>query len=164
MAVKLKTKFNAKGVPVVSSKSHVHGAVEDIAAIEEEIAKLTGGLEAQMTALKTAVDKWVIKNYEPSTGYDNEVVSLTHVQSHTRRWNAEKLEELVPRGIFKNLVTVTVVPAKIDEYVRAKKLKREDIEAAYEETENKPYVKWTPKKQANADRAEAEASSLADKL
>jgi len=161
---KLKTKFNAKGVPVVSSKSHVHDAVEDIAALEEEIAKLTGPLEAQMTLLKEAVDKYVIKNYEPSSGYENDAVSLTHVQGHTRRWNAEKLEELVPRGIFKNLVTIAVVPAKIDEYVRAKKIKREDIEAAYEETPNKPYVRWTPKKLDTTERAASEASSLADKL
>lgn len=151
-------------MPVVSSKSAVHGAVEDIAALEEEIAKLTGPLEAQMTLLKTAVDAYVIKNYDPSSGYENDVMSITHVQGHTRRWNAEKLEKLVPRGVFKNLVTVTVVPAKIDEYVRAKKIKREDIEPAFEETANKPYAKWTPKKQANADRAAAETSSLADKL
>jgi hypothetical protein len=164
MAIKLRTKFNAKGLPVVSSKSAVHGAVEDIAALEEEIAKLTGPMEAQMTLLKEAVDRWVIKNYEPSTGYDNDTVSLTHVQGHTRRWNAEKLEELVPKGIFKNLVTITVVPAKIDEYVRAKKIKREDIEPAFEETPNKPYVKWTPKKLDTTSRAESEAASLADKL
>jgi hypothetical protein len=164
MGIGLKTKFNAKGVPVVSSKSAVHVAVEDIAALDAEIAKLAGPLEAQRTLLKEAVDKYVIKTFEPSNGYEDETISLTHVQSHTRKWNAEKLEQLVPRGIFKNLVTVTVVPAKIDEYVRAKKIKREDIEPAFEEVPKAPYVKWTPKKASQDGRAEDEAAGLAASL
>jgi len=110
------------------------------------------------------VDAYVLKTAEPSEGLETDDVILTHVQGHTRVWDAEKLEKLVPRGIFKNLVTITVVPAKIDEYVRAKKITREQIEEAFVEKPKKPYVKWTPKKQAQADKADAEAASLADKL
>jgi hypothetical protein len=86
------------------------------------------------------------------------------VQGHTRRWDVKELEAILPRGIFKNVTTLTVDHAKIDEYVRAKKIDREAIADAFIETPNKPYVKWTPKKADQSERAEAEADSLAGKL
>lgn len=113
-------------------------------------------------ALAQAVEEFVLTSYEPGQGYEDDRVKLTKVQSHTRRWSAEKLEKLVTRGMFKNLVAVTVVPAKIDEMVRKGKLKLEDVAEAYEERPNKPYVRPTAKK--DGLDAESSADLLAEKL
>jgi len=102
----------------------------------------------------------VLDHYEAGDGFEDADFKVTKVVSHRRVWNAEKLATLVPRGVYKNLVTVTVVPAKVDQYVRAGKVTLDAIGAAYEETPNAPYVKLTRKQADAAD----EAQSLAEKL
>ena len=162
--LKLQTRFGKSGKPSISSKSHVLAATEDLAAIDAEIERLTADLKRKREDIKEAVDAYVLKHFKAQDGIETPGYKLTHVQGHTRTWDAAKLESLVPRGIFKNLVALTVVPAKIDEYVRAKKIDRDAIAAAYTEKPNKPYVKWSPVKESSADRAESEAAGLADAL
>jgi len=136
-------------------------ALEDIDALDEEIAKLTTPLVAARDALQAVVDEYVLKSYDPGSGYEDDGHKLTVVQSHTRKWNPDKLRKLVPTHIFKNLIEVKVLPAKVDEYVRAGKIKREDIEDAYEESANTPYIKKTTR---GAKNGASEAASLAERL
>lgn len=147
----------------MSSKSHVRIALERIDELDKNMEALIAPLRTERDRLREAADKYVVDHYNPGEGIETDTFKMTKVVGHTRWWNPEKLEKLVPRGIYKNLVEVKVLPAKVDEYVRKGKIKRADIEAAFEERPNKPYVKMTKKEQGDA-RASAEASSLAEAL
>lgn len=127
------------------------------------MAALVAPLQVEHMALKEARDRYIIDQYSPGEGYEDEEWMATKVVSHRRTWDVEKLERLVPRGIFKNLVKMTVVPEKVDEYVRAKKIDRKKIEAAFTETPNAPYVKITKKSQPKVT-GEDEADSLSAKF
>lgn len=142
----------------------MENALEDIEYIEDYLAKLTKPYTDDLAALNAAVDKYMLAHYKPKQGIETPRMNLTIVQSHKRQWDAAILERLVPRAVFKNLVEVTVIPAKIDEYVRAKKIDRKKIEKAYVETPNKPYVKRSKKKANTDERAEQQADSLAGNL
>jgi hypothetical protein len=115
-------------------------------------------MEEQRAALRAAIDKFVLDGKD----YEDEDVMITRVQGHRRRWDVKKLETILPRGIFKNVVKIEVDPAKLDEYVRKGKIKREVIEPAFEETPNAPYAKWTEK--SDKDRGGKEADKLAEAL
>lgn len=157
----------------VSSKSHVRAGLDRIAEIEKEADKLQtkiekkckaemDGLEAlafERAGLKESIEKFV----KDKGDYEDDSIKVTRVQGHRRTWNVAKLESIVPRGVFKNLVKMEVIPAKVDEYVRKGKLDRKKIAPAFEETPNAPYVKWTPKTDSS-DRAEQEADGLAEAL
>jgi hypothetical protein len=109
--------------------------------------------------LKSAVDKYVTEK----ENYEDDNVKITRVQGFRRSWNVAKLETILPRGIFKNVVTVMADAEKIDQYVREKKIDMKKIAPALEETPNRPYAKWS-KKSHDANRGEAEANELADAL
>jgi hypothetical protein len=113
--------------------------------------------------LREAVDKYIIDKYSAGEGIETPTYLATKVVGHTRTWNVEKLQKLIPRGILKNVVKMTVDGAKVDEYVRAGKIDRNKIKGAYEERPNKPYVKITRRSQDDG-KADAEADSLAGKL
>ncbi len=108
-------------------------------------------LRSARNQLKDAIDKWVLtkKNYE------DDGFKLTRVVGHRRHWDTAKLERILPRGIFKNIVRVEADSAKIDQYVRAGRLSLDLIEPALIEEPTAPYVKWTTKRvDANPDEAE----------
>lgn len=158
---------------MVTSKSHVQDAIKRLTEIENEIEQIEAiiadrvdpelvkmeALSVETQELKAAVNTFVLNR---GLKMELPTVTITRVQAFKRRWNVETLEKIVPRGIFKNLVKIEVDPAKVDEYVKKGKLDPKKIEAAYEETPNQPFVKWTPK--AETHSAEAEAASLAAKL
>lgn len=154
---------NKDGSYTLRSKKQVRAAIEAIALQDEQIeqARQAARLEAmeeRRGALKSAVDAFVLDH----ESYEDEDIRITRVQSFRREWNADKLEKMLPRGVFKNVVKIAVVPAKIDQYVRQGKIDRDAIEAAFEETPNAPYAKWTDK--ADPDRATKDAEGLAEAL
>jgi hypothetical protein len=116
-------------------------------------------LQEDIASLKEDIDAYVIDNED----YEDDDYKLTRVQGFRRKWDTAKLEKILPRGIFKNIVKVEADPVKIDEYVRSGKLKAKLIEPAFEELPNKPYVKMTKKSHAE-EKGETEAQSLAAKL
>ena len=136
-------------------------ALEDIDALDAEITRLTAPLQIARDALQGVVNEYVLKSYEPGEGYVDDAHRLTVVQSHTRKWNPDKLRKLVPMHIFKNITEVKVIPAKVDEYVRAGKIERADIEEAFEEHANAPYIKATTKA---GNSGASEAAALAERL
>jgi hypothetical protein len=163
---KVQLKQKRDGSFSITSKSLVRLADERLEQIEREIQSREEqvgipALREERAGLVQARDKYIIDHFQAGEGYEDDSYKHTKVVSHTRKWDAEKLEKLVPRGIFKNLVTITVVPSKIDEYVRKGKLDRKKIERAFIETPNEPYVKTTKKTTSNG---EEEAESLAAKL
>lgn len=143
---------------------------EEIAAtletLEEQLAKTklyqrVEALREEDAKIEADVKEFVLVNYASGEGYEDERVKLTKVVGHTRTWNVDRLKELVKPGVFKKLTSLVVVPAKIDELVRAGKLDLEEIADAYEERANAPYVKPTIKSRVDNS---AEAESLAEKL
>jgi hypothetical protein len=158
-------KLNKKGEYVVSTKSHVREGLDTLAAIDAEIEELTRPLRSQHEAVKAAVDGYVIAKYQPGDGYEDDDYLATKVVAHRRSWNVDKLTKLVPRGILKNVLKISVDGEKVDQYVRAGKIDADKIKAAYEETPNKPYVKITPRKKGQSpERAEKEAEGLASAM
>lgn len=147
---------------MISSKAHVRTALALRKTLQARLDELLANpeielLETDLAALKTGIDAWVLDHEK----YADDTITITRVQAMRRTWNPDKLEKLVPRGIFKNLVTFTVVPAKIDAYVRQGKLDLDKIAPAFEETPNAPFTKWTVKSNKNG---EVEADSLAEAL
>lgn len=119
-------------------------------------------LRDERAKIDDAVREFVLTNYEGGEGYEDDVVKITKVQGHKRVWNAERLQELLPRGVFKNVVMLVPNAAKINEYVSAGKIDLDEIEDALEETATAPYVKVTRKSQSGDH--EAAADELAEKL
>lgn len=114
-------------------------------------------LQNELAALKAAVDAFVLDH----EAYEDDTYKLTRVQGHRRTWNADKLEAILPRGLFKRVIKITVDPAKLDQLVRAKKIDGKKIDPAFEETPNAPYVKYTVKSE---DSGASEAEGLAEAL
>ncbi len=166
--------MDESGSPSVASESDVHDALTEIEQIEAEIEETETALaaselwvslqalKAEREKLRAEIDAFILSNYQPSEGYDDGVYKLTKVVGHTRKWNVDKLKSLVPHAMFKRLTSTKVEPSKIDEMIRAKKLAIEEVQDAYEERPNKPYVKMTKKSQgSNGDEAAELAAKLA---
>jgi hypothetical protein len=149
---------------IVSSASHVRVALERLAEIEEEILAKTGPLVAEQATVKEALDNYVIDKFQAGDGYEDDDWKATKVVGHKRTWDVEKLGKLIPKGIFKNVVKVSVDGEKIDAMVAAGRLDRKKISAAFTEKPNKPYVKITKREKDAKKKGEAEAESLAAKL
>lgn len=157
----------------VISPRHVHDALERQDEINEEVAELQAALletdigialrnlRDEEAELIMAVDSYVLNNFDGGDGVEDDDYKVTKVVGHTRTWDAEKLRKLVPLSVFKNLTAIVVRPDKIDEYVRARKLKLKDVKSAYIERENKPYVKKTRR---NTSTGNTEAADLAAAL
>lgn len=142
---------------------HVADGLRALEALDDKIEAILADtklvkLQEDRTALKAAIDAYVLskRNYEDAD------FRLTRVQGNRRYWDTDKLEKILPRGIFKRIVEVQADPAKIDEYVRKGTLRLDLIEPALIEEPNAPYVKWT-RITAKPDGG-AEAASLAEKL
>lgn len=148
---------------VVASKSHVRIALERIEALDKEILVRTAPLKVEREELQEAVNKYVIDHYEASDGYEDSNFRATKVVGHTRSWNPDKLQKLLPTRLYKLVIIVKVDSGKLDELVREGKIDRKKIEKAYEEKPNTPYVKMT-KKDQSAARAAGESESLAEAL
>jgi ribosomal protein S10 len=121
-------------------------ARERIDSITQEVVRLAKkvGIPAlleEQTALRTVLDAHVIEE----GSFESETWTATKVQAHRRTWDVDVLRKKLTPALFKRVITVTVNPSAIDELVRAKKIKLEDIEDALTETPNKAYSKWTPK-------------------
>lgn len=150
-------------MPVVSSQSHVAAANERIIFLEDQIEKQVAPLRDEHDKLQDAVDQYVIRHYEPSSGYEDDNVKLTKVVGYRRSWNPEKLQKLLPTSLYKLVIKVTVDANALNELVKEGRIDRKKIESAYEETPNAPYVKRTVKGQST-NRGEEEAASLSAKL
>jgi hypothetical protein len=163
----------ANGSYALRSKSHVRAALDELAEcdrqadilrakIEKKCATETsalGHIADQRGALKSAIDAYVLDHDE----FETDTLKITRVQAHRRTWNIDTLAKIVPRGIFKNIVKMTVDPAKIDALVKEGRLDSKKIAPAYVETPNAAYVKWTEKSDttSGADEADALADALA---
>lgn len=119
--------------------------------------------QQDIDAMRQAVDKYVIEKYEAGDGYESDTWKATKVVGHDRSWNLKKLEKIVPRGILKNVLKISVDAKKLDELVKAGRIDRDEIEDAFEEKPKAPYVKIT-RKESKTDKAAEEAASLAEKL
>lgn len=148
---------------MISSKANLKQALETLAELDQEIENRIGALRAQRDKLKESIDAYVIDKYEAGDGYEDDTFLATKVVGFMRNWSAEKLEKLMPRGLFKQVVKLSIDNAKLDQLVKAGKIDREMIEPAFEEAPKKPYVKVT-RKSNNTGRASAEAEGLAAKL
>lgn len=150
---------------VISSSSHVAEALAVLEAFDVEIEKFLADpalvlLQKERAQLKEDIDAYILKR---STPYEDDNYKLTRVQGFRRTWNVSKLEAILPRGIFKNVIKMEADPQKIDQYVRDGKIDRKKIEPAFEESPNRAYVKMT-KKSHHEERGEAEADALAEAM
>lgn len=114
----------------------------------------------EQAALKVVLDGYVLD----AGSFESETWQAKKVQAKRKSWDVDKLRAKLTPDLFKRVITVTVDSDAIDELVRAKKIKMEDIEDALIETPNKPYPKWTPKGKDVQDAGEAEAAKLAGML
>lgn len=116
-------------------------------------------LEERREQLKSEIDDLVIQAGEE---YEDDKVRIVRVQGFRRNWDADKLEKIIPRAVFRRIVKIEVDPNKLDDEVRAGKLKlTRQVKAALNETPNKPFAKWTQKSKKSGV---AEADALAAKL
>ena len=116
-------------------------------------------LQQEIADLKLGIDAYVLDRED----YEDDDYKLTRVQAFRRRWDVDKLEAILPRGLFKNIVKIEVDPIKLDQLVREGRITAKKIEPAYTETPNQPFVKITKKSHAE-EKGSAEAESLAAKL
>ena len=116
-------------------------------------------LQQEIADLKVGIDAYVLDRED----YEDDDYKLTRVQAFRRRWDVQKLEAILPRGIFKNIVKIEVDPIKLDQLVREGRIAAKKIEPAFTETPNQPFVKITKKSHAE-EKGSAEAESLAAKL
>jgi hypothetical protein len=155
---------NKAGHWIISSPSLVK---EALGVLEDKQFILAGLLsDKKITTLQDeiALLDEDIKGYVlDKDDYEDDDYKLTRVQAFRRTWDTAKLEKILPRGIFKNIVKVTADPTKIDQYVREGKIKAKQIEPAFIETPNQPFVKITKKSHAE-EKGAAEADALAAKL
>ena len=134
--------------------------IEEIDNLRATIYEESGlkDLDEEREKLDTAV-----KNYALAKGdYEDERYKVTRVQGHKRWWDSEKLEKLLPKGLFLKVVDYTPNAEKIDALVKAGKIDRKKIEPAFMQKPNAPYGKITRKTEGTS--GEAEADSLAAKL
>lgn len=148
----------------------LRGALDRREENEEEVKRLQAEIEgtrlgqrlAQLeddsSSLSAAINQYALDNND----YEDDDWKVTKVVSHKRSWDVDKLESLVPRGVFKNMIQVQVVPAKVDQMIRSKKVSLDDIEDAYVEVANSPYVKVT--RRSSREDGASEADALAAKL
>lgn len=137
-------------------------ALERIEQINEEMERLMkeSGIYAlgiEREDLDKKIKAYVLKKGNVEIpGY-----LLTRVQGFRRAWNSEKLQKIVPKGLFLQIVDYIPNPDKIDELVKAGKLDSKKIDKAFEETPNAPYVKITKRKQDDGSEADRVAKALA---
>jgi hypothetical protein len=127
---------------------------------ETKLGQALQSFEEDAAALSAAIDRFVLERYSAGEGYEDANWKLTKVVGHSRRWNADKLQKLIPYGVFKKIVKVEVVPNLLNEAVKNGEIDLEAVDAAYEDTPNAPYVKRTRRSQSGGD----EAAMLAEKL
>ncbi len=152
---------------VVKSKKEMKEAIalmreksEMVAEIEAEMEEEYGLIQMRKDSinLKTAVDLFLIERDE---GYEDDKSLFTIVRPKRWRWNADKLKKLIPsKSLFMSVCDYSPNSDKIDEAVATGKLKRNDIEAAFEAEPTKAYIKHSVKSkrdgQEEADRIEAQ--------
>lgn len=152
----------------IGTKAGAQAARERIDVLSEELQALLADPEIlkrqeAVQGLSEALDGYVLATSEASESIELGEWRYTKVVQHQRSWNPDKLMKLIPTSIYKMVIKVSVDSAKLDQLVREGKIDRKKIEAAYEETPKKPYVKAT-RASGNADAGEAEATSLAEVL
>lgn len=128
-----------------------------------KLAQQIAELEEEDGTIAVAIDEYVLDKYNAGDGYDDGRYRFTKVVGHTRRWNVERLRELLKPSILRQVTTLVVVPEKIDELEAQGKIDLDAISDAYETRANKPYVKKTERTSTDDERKE-EATSLAAKL
>lgn len=159
------SKSSGRGKP--AKIKTVKGVKTALARIEE--------IDDILTAIRAdnAMDEWekeradledAVKAFALDVeNYEDEAYKVTKVQGHTRYWDTDKLEKLVPKGLFLRCVNLVAAPDKIDALVKQGKLDRKVIAKAFIEKKNSPYAKITKKSEPGTD-GEDEAASLAEKL
>lgn len=135
--------------------------IEEIDKLRDTIYAESGlkDLDDEREKLESAVKSFVIAKGD----YEDDGYKVTRVVAKRKWWDGERLEKLLPKGMFLKVVTLTPSPEKIDKLVKEGKLDRKVIAPAFMEVPNKPYALIT-RKSDNEDAGEAEAQSLADKL
>lgn len=116
-------------------------------------------MEQELADLKAEIDRMIV---EEGVEYDTDGIRITRVQAFKRVWNVDKLEQIIPRPLFRKVIKIDVDANKLDQLVREGKIDDKKIAPAYEETPNKAYAKWTYK--SDKSKGEQEAASLAEKL
>lgn len=138
-------------LPLAQKRIEATKAGQEAKALNEELAMLDA-----------AAKSYVLAQYQPGTGFESDHWLATHVQGHTRRWDEEKLSEILTPEQFLEVIDFKVNRQKVDELVRSGAVSKEAIDAAFEEKPNQPYVLITPRSDANAGAVEAD--SLAEAL
>jgi hypothetical protein len=135
-----------------------------VAEIEAEVEAEYGLSEMrnESLALHKAVCNYLMEKDE---NYEDDISLFTIVKPKRWRWNADKLRTILPKNIFISICRYEPDETKIDEAVKAGKLKAETIESAYEATPSKPYVKHSIKsngREKGREEAERVAATLGD--
>lgn len=131
---------------------------EALAALLQESG--VAALQAEIETLDADIKAYVLDSEE---NYEDDKYKLTRVQGFRRHWDTDKLEKILPRGIFKNAVTIQADPQKIDQLVRDGKVKMNLIAPAYVEVPNTAYVKVS-RKRNDEQKGDVEAAALAEAL
>lgn len=168
-------KWNADGSASLRSVRDVRDALrrrDELSVLldrqEERVARTKAAqdllaLQTEYDELGSAVDGYVIDNYEGGFGYEDEYVKVTKVVGHTRTWNVDVLKEKLSHAMFKKVTKVVVDQAAIDDLVGRSVLTVDQIADAYEERAKKPFVKTTFL-DPTSDGGRSESESLAAKL
>lgn len=116
---------------------------------------------SQVKRIREAVDRFVIaKNIKElqANGY-----RLKVIRASRSSWSAERLKELVPKGLWLQITKQTPDPGLIDAAVKAGKLDGDVIKAAFVSTPNAPYVRRFEDKVDDAeDEAERVRAAMTD--
>lgn len=133
----------------------------ELQEIIESIRRNSGmaDCEAELADVKAEIDSLIV---DKGVEYDGDRVKITRVQGYRRKWNVDKLEKIMPRPLFRQVIKLDVDSDKIDQLAREGKIDSKKIEPAYEETPNKAYAKWTWK--SDKKNGNNEAASLAAQL
>lgn len=117
---------------------------EDIlAAAEEEMEEEYGylSLKSETDALKEAVRQFMVTaavDHAPVEGRGR----FQMVRRFSRKWNPDKLRSIIGEKNFKKVTKRVVDSDKLDEFVRSGGYDQKQLEPAYEETPQKPFIRW----------------------
>lgn len=166
MALKQRT----DGSYIISNRGEADQAAELLRETQRAVDEMNiafmsqpGVREAMQDAvnLRKSIDGFLLAN---KYSIDIDGLKMTPTYPKERKWNVDKLREVLPAGLFKRVIVETVDSDKLDELVKAGKVKLDAIEPAYEESPKTPSVRITWAKGTDKAKTETEASSLEKKL
>lgn len=148
-----------KAVALIEEREETIRQVEQ--EMEEEYDYLT--MKEEVSELNEAVRVFMIENDIKHVFRDT--YKITAIRRWNTSWNLTKLRAVLPKGMLLKVTKMVVDPGKIDDLVRAGKIKPDQIEKALEQTPVKPHIQRYPYKEGQtAEQAQAEEAALREQL